>query len=132
MTAKLNEDDYMKQPLLDKINVMSKTYLGEHIDLKNWFINCIPLILDAMKEEKAMNLDFDCEFNNGNDKECKEEYNKVLNSIAFNLKEANLSSIPSEPLGESETMIEYKAKRLSIGLDEFSKLFKYLSNNLEY
>lgn len=131
MTAKLNEDDYMKQPLLDKINAMSKTYLGEHIDLKNWFINCIPLILDAMKEEKAMNLDFDCEFNNGNDKECKEEYNKVLNSIGFNLKEANLSSIPSEPLGESETMIEYKAKRLSVGLDEFAKLFRYLSNNLE-
>ena len=124
MTAKLNEDDYMKQPLLDKINAMSKTYLGEHIDLKNWFINCIHLILEAMKNEGAMNLDFSCEFGNEKSDNGKDEYNQVLNSIAFNLNEANLSSIPSEPLGESETMIEYKAKRLSVGLDEFAKLFR--------
>ncbi|MBO6262094.1 MAG: hypothetical protein J6N95_05750 [Bacilli bacterium] len=85
----------MKDTLVNEINAISKTYLGEHIDLKNWFINCIPLIVEAMKNEDAMNLDFDCEFNNGDDKECKEEYNKVLNSIGFNLKEANLSSVPS-------------------------------------
>ena len=125
------ETYHMKQELLDRINAMSKAYLEEHIDLKNWFINCIPLILEAMKNENAMNLDFSCEFNNGNDKECKEEYNKVLNNIAFNLNEANLSSIPSEPLDEGETIVDYKYKRLSIGLDEFSKLFRYLSNNLE-
>ena len=153
----------MRKELVDEITKFSKIYLGDiNINLKDWFINIVPLILDEMiNEENAMSFDYSNKYDKNYDGETKSQFNQHLQSISFNLKEANPSTytygttflekskgafkkyvLEHKPLKdfigmqdkktEYEKSRVYREKHLEIALMEFINFFNYLVNDFEF
>lgn len=80
---------YMKDTLIDKINVLSETYLGDerHIDLFTWLVKAIPEVLAAMKEAYGMSSAFSADHPELDDQEAKKKWNELLHSICFQFDE---------------------------------------------
>ena len=75
----------MRKELVDEITKFSKIYLGDiNINLKDWFINIVPLILDEMiNEENAMSFDYSNKYDKNYDGETKSQFNQNLKSNLY-------------------------------------------------
>ena len=153
----------MNEELIDKITQFSKIYLGElNINLKDWFINTVPLILDTMINDKdSMSFDYSYKFDKSFDGETKNQFDEHLRNISYNLKEANpsTSSFNSKILekakdkgrhyllkrkllkesvdlqdfnAELEKARAYRQKHLELALMEFVQFFDYLVNDFNF
>lgn len=153
----------MRNSLVDRITRISANYLdGLNIDLKGWFINTVPLILDEMINEKSsMSFDYSCKYDKNYDGESKKEFDEHLRSISYNLKEADPSTcsfeskilekakgagrqylLKNQLLKESVESLDneaecerrraYREKHLELALMEFVQFFNYLVNDFNF
>ena len=79
----------MKESLLDKVDFISRTYLGDerHIDLFTWLVKVIPEVLAAMKEAYGMSSAFSVDHPELDNQEAKKKWNELLHSICFQFDE---------------------------------------------